>query len=204
MKELFEFLEKSDEGKPLIEKVKAELVKPRDEAEAKYRLVEKQLNGANIEDLLKAKTALDTFGGVDKVKEIELSLAKTEKERDEIKANHKAGDEKLAEITKALENSTREAQRMKMKLDLSTKVAERFGHFADTVFAMNDSALSIEDGRYYFSKDGNKVLLDDKGFETFAESNKIYASAPSGSGQGGNAPTPPNNGNPPKRSLSFI
>jgi seryl-tRNA synthetase len=132
-----------------------------------FEKMKKQLGDNSIEDLLKAKASLDTIGGVEKVKEIELSKATTEKEKAELEAKYKGLNDSLAEIKGNSEKLSNELKTERLKNTLLPHMEAFNSDMRNTIMKewLSDGVVSIGDDGSLMVKDGASVLPFDKGFE---------------------------------------
>lgn len=129
--------------------------------------IKKQLGDNKLEDLLSAKATLDSFGGADKVKELELSLAKTESEKQEILKKHELSAKEIADIKANAETISKQLTSERLK----NALLPHLDVFVDKSRSRIVKEL-IDDGRVFYDeagnikvKNGSDIVDFQKGFE---------------------------------------
>lgn len=159
--------------------------------ERQLEKIKKQLGEHKIEDLISAKTALDSFGGVDKVKALEVSVATTEAEKKALADKHENLNKELQTVKSNTESLNKELERAQVKAKVTAKLYERFGSNADDVFELEGKNITLENGVLFY----DKQPFDTTGIEALVTKKKNLVATVQGSGTGVNPPngdpTPP-------------
>ncbi len=168
-KKVFDALKNANLPEDVMSEIEAEneSLKKFEGDDRMFDKLKKQLGDNSIEDLLKAKASLDTIGGVEKVKEIELSKATTEKEKAELEAKYKGLNDSLAEIKGNSEKLSNELKTERLKNTLLPHMEAFNSDMRNTIMRewLLDGVVSQGDDGSLMVKDGTSVLPFDKGFE---------------------------------------
>lgn len=191
IKAIYEALSGIEGGSEMVEYIKTEVVKKRDDAESQNRTLQAQVDQFKDVDIAELKSKaefVDNSGGVEKLHE---AIAKAEgfegneAKMQEMKSKYSALEEKHKADS---ENSKKEVDLLNMRLDLMPQLAGVFrGNAIEDVL---DSAIGkgfvFRGDTGICIKDGDEVLsFKDGGFEKFKERYSYALDKPSGGGLSG-------------------